>query len=115
MTATFEVTVGRFRVGERERPINYLAPAVHLDGTVHGPKSTRLPTLIEPRVMPRPISKKGSSPVPEGVRLAPIRLTCPPMAKALSDIAIVPPSITTASTVPRTSEGTQICALSPSE
>src|SRR5215470_916525 len=64
------------------------------------PKSTRLPTLIEPSVMPRPVSNNGSSPVSEGVGLAPIRLTCPPTAKALSDIAIVPgpPISTTQST-----------------
>jgi len=53
-------------------------------------KSVRLPTLIEPSVMPRPVSKKGSSIVPDGDRLAPIRLTCPPTAKAFSDFAIVP-------------------------
>ena len=50
-------------------------------------KSARLPTLIEPRVMPRPVSYSGSSPVPDDDRLAPIRLTCPPTAKAFSDIA----------------------------
>ena len=41
-------------------------------------KSARLPTLIEPRVMPRPVNNKGSSPVADADRLAPIRLTCPP-------------------------------------
>src|SRR5712691_2077075 len=46
-------------------------------------KSARLPTLIAPTVMPRPVSNKGSSIVPEGDRLAPIRLTCPPTAKGL--------------------------------
>ena len=31
-------------------------------------KSVRLPTLIEPSVMPRPVSNRGSSPVPDGDR-----------------------------------------------
>ena len=60
-------------------------------------KSARLPTLIEPRVMPRPVSNRGSSPVPDGDRLAPIRLTCPPTAKAFSDIAIGAPDLARAS------------------
>jgi hypothetical protein len=34
--ATFEVTVRRLGLGERERPINYRAQVVHLEGTVHG-------------------------------------------------------------------------------
>ena len=37
-------------------------------------KSARLPTLIAPTVMPRPVSNKGSSAVPDGDRLAPIKL-----------------------------------------
>src|SRR5438309_9879441 len=65
-------------------------------------KSARLPTLIEPRVMPRPVSNRGSSPVPDGDRLAPIRLTCPPTAKAFSDFAIVPgPPISMTQSTPR--------------
>ena len=65
-------------------------------------KSARLPTLIAPSVMPRPLSKKGSIPAPDYDRLAPIRLTCPPTAKAFSDIAIAlgPPISTTQSTPP---------------
>jgi uncharacterized protein YecT (DUF1311 family) len=49
-------------------------------------KSTRLPTLIEPSVIPRPVSNKGSRPAPDFERLAPIRLRCPPTANAFSDI-----------------------------
>src|SRR5467141_3109846 len=64
-------------------------------------KSARLPTLIAPTVMPRPVSNKGSSIVPAGDRLAPIRLTCPPTAKDFSDFAIVPgPSISTTHSPP---------------
>ncbi len=63
-------------------------------------KSVRLPTLIEPSVLPRPVSNKGSSPAPDRDRLPPIRLMCPPTAKTFSDIAIVPgpPISTTQST-----------------
>ena len=63
-------------------------------------KSVRLPTLIEPSVLPRPVSNKGSSPAPDRDRLPPIRLMCPPTAKTFSDIAIVPgpPVSTTQST-----------------
>jgi len=46
--------------------------------------------------MPRPVSSNGSSIVPDGDRLAPIKLTCPLTAKAFSDFAIVPgPPIST--------------------
>jgi hypothetical protein len=63
-------------------------------------KSARLPTLIAPTVMPRPVSNNGSSIAPDGDRLAPVRLRCPPTAKAFSDFAIVrgPPISTTQST-----------------
>jgi hypothetical protein len=67
-------------------------------------KSARLPTLIAPTVMPRPVSNNGSSIAPDGDRLAPIRLTCPPTAKAFSDFAIVPgPPISTTQSTPRPS------------
>jgi hypothetical protein len=52
--------------------------------------------------MPRPVSNKGSSIIPDGDKLAPIRLTCPPTAKAFSDFAIVPgPPISTTQSTPR--------------
>ena len=67
-------------------------------------KSARLPTLIELSVMPRPVSKRGSSLAPDDDRLAPTRLTCPPTAKAFSDIAMVPgPPISTIQSTPRPS------------
>src|SRR5215472_17573006 len=67
-------------------------------------KLARLPTLIDPRVMPGPASNRGSSPVPDGDRLAPIRLICPPTANVCSDIAIVPgPPISTTQSTPRPS------------
>src|ERR1700737_2256950 len=72
-------------------------------------KSARLPTLIAPTVIPRPVSNKGSSIVPDGDRLAPIRLTCPPTAKALSDFAIVPrPPISTTQSAPRPSVNSRL-------
>src|ERR1700761_2840737 len=37
-----------------------------------------------------PGQQQGSSPVPDGDRLVPIRLMCPPTANAFSDIAMVP-------------------------
>src|SRR5882757_2547852 len=64
-------------------------------------KSARLPTLIYPTVMPGPVSNKGASIIPDADRLTPIRLTCPPTAKAFSDFAIVPgPPISTTQSPP---------------
>ena len=64
--------------------------------------SQTLPTLIAPSVIPRPVSNKGSRPAPDFERLAPIRLRCPPTAKAFSDIAIVPgPPISSTQSTPR--------------
>src|SRR5271167_4265803 len=81
MTAALEMTVGCLRLGERERPVDHGPQAMQRDGPVH---CLGLWTLIAPTLMPRPISNKGSSIVPDGDRLAPIRLTCPPTAKAFS-------------------------------
>ena len=81
MPATLEVTVRLLCLGERKRPIYHGRKRCISMARFIASKSVRLPTLIEPSVMPRPVSSKGSSPVPEDDRLAPIRLTCPPTAK----------------------------------
>jgi hypothetical protein len=63
------------------------------------------------RVMPRPVSNRGSSPVPDDDRLAPIKLMWPPTAKAFSDIAIVPgPPISTIQPTPRPSVSSRTLA-----
>jgi len=77
-------------------------------------KSVRLPTLIEPSAMPRPVSNKGSSPIPDGDRFPPIRLMCPPTATAFSDIAIVPgPPISTTQSTPRPSVSSRAFSSQP--
>src|SRR5215469_1924787 len=100
MPPAFEMAVCLLRLGKRERPIDHGAQAVHRN--CPAAKSTQLPTLIALSVIPRPVSNKGSRPAPDFERLAPIRLRCPPTAKAFSDIAIVPgPPISTTQSTPR--------------
>src|SRR5262249_46585398 len=102
MPATFEMVVCLLRLGKRKHPIDHGAQAVHRNCRFIASKSTRLPPLIEPSVIPRPVSNKGSRPAPDFERLAPIRLRCPPTANAFSDIAIVPgPPISTTHSTPR--------------
>src|SRR6266851_5302774 len=84
MTTALEMPVSCLGLGERECPVDHGAQAMQCDGPVHRLKMARLPTLIAPTVVPRPVSNKGSSIIPDGDRLAPIRLTCPPTAKAFS-------------------------------
>jgi hypothetical protein len=102
MPTTLEMAIRLLCLGKRECPIDDRVQVMRMAiARFMASKSARLPTLIEPSVMPRPVSNKGSSPPPEGVRLAPIRLICPPTAKALSDIAIVPgPPISTTQSTP---------------
>jgi hypothetical protein len=58
--ATFEMAVCLLRLGKRERPIDHAAQAVHLDCRVHGLEIDSACALIEPSVIPRPVSNKGS-------------------------------------------------------
>src|SRR6266850_5627623 len=96
MAAALEMPVGRLGLSKRECPIDQGRKRCSAMARFIASKCVRLPTLIEPSVMPRPVSNKGSSIVPDGDRLAPIRLACPPTAKVFSDIAIVPgPPIST--------------------
>jgi hypothetical protein len=90
MPAALEMAVGFLGLGERESPVDHGAQAMREMARFIASKSARLPTLIEPSVMPRPVSNKGSSPVPDRDRAAPIRLICSPTAKAFSDVAMVP-------------------------
>jgi hypothetical protein len=53
MAATFEMALRLLCLGERERPVDHGVRAVHRDRAVHRLKMARLPTLIEPSVIPR--------------------------------------------------------------
>ena len=64
MTATLEMAVGVFRVRKPECPVDRWVQAMHRDRAVHGFEVGRLPTLIDPSVIPRPVNNNGSSPFP---------------------------------------------------
>src|SRR5215469_13504525 len=104
MPAILEMMVGLFCFGEREGPIDHRLQAVHLDRAVQCSEIGTASDADRAERNPAPVSDNGSSPVSEGVRLAPIRLTCPPTARAFRDIAIVPgPPISTTQSTPRPS------------
>jgi hypothetical protein len=104
VTAALEVAVCLLRFREQECLVDYGVQSVHLYGAVHGLEVGAASDADRAKRNPRPVSNKGSRPVSDGVRLAPIRLTCPPTAKACSDIAIVPgPPISTMQSTPRPS------------
>src|SRR6516165_968452 len=61
VAAVLEMPISLFRFGERECPVDHGAQVVQRNRTVHGLEiGARLPTLIEPRVIPRPVSNRGS-------------------------------------------------------
>src|SRR5215471_21834351 len=90
VAAALEMAVGLFRLPERKCPVDHRAQArCSAMARFIASKSARLPTLSDPSVIPRPVSNRGSSPDPDGDRLTPIRLICPPTANVCNDIAIV--------------------------
>jgi hypothetical protein len=70
MAAAFEMAVGFLSLGEGKCPVDDRAQAMQRDGRFIASKSARLPALIAPTVMPRPVSNSGASIVPAGERLA---------------------------------------------
>ena len=75
------MTVCRFCLGDLESPIDHRVRAVQCDRLVYGLEIGAAPDADRRTVVPRPVSSKGSSIVPDSDRLAPIRLTCPSTAK----------------------------------
>src|SRR5262252_9018565 len=107
MPAALEMPVRPFRLPEGEHPVDHGAQTVHGYRPVHCLEISATSNADRSQG-DAAAGQRGSSPVPDGDRLAPIRLICPPTANVCNDIAIVPgPPISTTQSTPRPFGGPQ--------
>jgi len=64
MAAAFEMPIGCLGLRKRECPVDHGRKRCSAMARFIASKSARLPTQIDPSVMPRPVNNRGSSPVP---------------------------------------------------
>jgi hypothetical protein len=103
MTTTLEMPVRLFRL-RRETSGRSRGASDGRNGPVHCLEISAASDAERGERNAAAVNNRGSSPVPDGDRLASIRLICPPTANVCSDVAIVPgPPISTTQSTPRPS------------